>query len=114
MNLTNKQWLAIVMVILGVCTTSTAQMTELFGASAAKYVISLAGLVNTILAGVTAIISGQSSLVRDVAAMPGVERITVNEKANQSLAQVAVDPLANKIAPTNAAMDAVEATAKGA
>jgi hypothetical protein len=46
--------------------------------------------------------------------MPGVESITVNSQANKILAQVAVDPTLDKIAPTPAAAAAVNALAKGA
>lgn len=99
MNVTNKQWLAIGMVILGALTASTAQLTDIFGPTNAKYIISVAGLCNTILGGVMAIISGQASLVRDVQAMPGVEKILVNSQANQTLAQVAVDEANQKVEP---------------
>lgn len=95
--MTNKQILAIVMAVLAATTASTAQMTEIFGPSTAKYIISIAGFVNTILASITAVITSQGSIVRDVQAMPGVEKITVNSQANSTLAAIAVDPANNKV-----------------
>ena len=112
MGLTNKQWLAIVMVVLGVMTASTAQMTDIFGPALAKHLASAAAMLNTILAGITAVISSQGSLVKDVQAMPGVEKITVNAQANQVLAAVAVDPSNLKVEAKQGAEAAVANTAK--
>ena len=51
----------------------------------------------SIIAGVQGVISSQGSLVSDVQAMPGVEKIVVNEQANKTLAGMAVDSAQNKI-----------------
>lgn len=113
MNLNGKQIISIIGAVLSVLMISTTQLTDLFGSGVAKTVVTIAGLANTVLSSVMAAITSQTSQIKDVLSMPGVERISVNEKANQTLAQVAVDPTINKIAPTAASMDAVEATAKG-
>lgn len=97
MNLNGKQILAICGAVLSVLIVSTTQLTDLFGAGVAKTVISTAGLVNMILNAVTVAISSQGSLVKDVVAMPGVEKIQVNTQANQTLAQIATDPLQPKV-----------------
>ena len=97
MNINHKQVLAIVIAVLGVLMVSTTQLTDLFGASVAKTIVSVAGLCNSILASVLAIISSQAGLVKDVQAMPGVESIVVNKQANQTLAALAVDPANAKI-----------------
>lgn len=113
MNLTGKQWLAIAGAVLSVLMISTAQLTEMFGAGTAKMIVSVAGLGNMILNSVLAAISGQANLVKDVLAMPGVQKIDVNAQANKTLASIAVDPTVDKISPTMQAQTQVEATAKG-
>lgn len=97
MNINHKQVLAIILAVLGVLMVSTTQLTDLFGPHVAKTVVSVAGLMNSILASVLAIISSQAGLLKDVQAMPGVESIVVNKQANQTLAQLAVDPANAKI-----------------
>lgn len=97
MNITRNQWLQIVAVVLGACIAASSLWTQLFGATTAQVVISLLGLGNTILAGVTYVLTGQAQQVREVAAMPGVERVTVNTQANSTLASVATDPTQSKV-----------------
>lgn len=113
MNLNGKQIIAVCGAVLSVLMVSTSQLTDLFGPGVTKTVVSIAGLVNLILNSVTVAISTQGGLVKDVLAMPGVEKINVNASANQTLAAIAVDPTINKISPTPQAQSAVEATAKG-
>lgn len=113
MNLNAKQIISIVGAILGVLMISTTQLTDLFGAGTAKSIVSIAALVNTVLSSVMAVITSQSSQVRDVLAMPGVDKINVNGQANATLAALAVDPTVDKISPTPAAQQKVEQTAKG-
>lgn len=112
MNLNGKQITLIISAILGALTTSTAQLTDLFGADIAKYIISMAGLCNTILSIIIATISGQGSMVKDVHDMPGVEKIVVNEKANSTLAGLAVDPAQDKIVTKPGDETAVRAAAR--
>ena len=128
MNLSAKQWIAIVIAVLGVLMISQAQLTDLFGASMAKYIQSASGLLNMILGSVLAIITGniapgvqlqqlqqttggQDAIVRSVLGMPGVEGVEVNRRANAALAQLAVDPNLTKIAPKPSDADAVLTTA---
>jgi len=112
MNLTTNQIIAVVMVILGVLVGSTAQLTDLLGPGTTKTIVSLASLANTMLSGIMVVLTGQTAQIKNVIAMPGVEKITVNSQANQTLAAVAIDPAVNKISPTPAAMADVTATAK--
>lgn len=113
MNLNGKQIISIVGAILSVLMISTAQLTDLFGPGVAKSVVSVAGLGNLILQSIMTALTSQGSQVRDVLAMPGIEKIDVNAHANSTLAALAVDPLVNNIAPTQAAMRAVTETANG-
>lgn len=108
-----NQTLGIIIAILGVLMISTANLTDLFGPAATKGIVSASALLNAILGAVLAAMAGQAGQVRDVLAMPGVEKITVNRDANSTLASIAVDPAVNKIAPTQIDRAAVEATASG-
>lgn len=115
MNLTGKQIIAIVAAVVSALMLATTQLTDIFGASTAKSIVSMASLLNLILNSIIAALSGQATLVRDVAAMPGVERIAVNSTANQALATVATDPAQPKVGAIDAGTRMVlQDTAKGA
>lgn len=113
MNITRNQWFGIVGVILSAAMTSTAFLTDTFGATLAHSIIGGAGFVNMIMNGVAVVLTGQTQQIRDVSAMPGIEKITVNAQASQSLAQVAVDPGQLKVESTPQAEAKVEQIAKG-
>lgn len=114
MNLNGKQIISIVGAVLSVLMISTAQLTDLFGAGVAKSIVSVAGLGNLVLQSIMTAITSQSSQVRDVLAMPGVQRIDVNAAANQTLAAIAIDPSVDKIAPIQRDLQQVTQTAKAA
>lgn len=114
MKLNGKQIIQIIGVIISVLMVSSAQLTDLLGAGTAKYIVTIAGLLNMTLQGITVALSTQSAQVKDVAAMPGVERITVNAGANAALATLAVDKNQDKVAPAPMAEQQVAATAKAA
>lgn len=108
LNLTPLQIIGIILAINGALTGATAQLTDLFGQVAAHDIVSVASLGSAILGGIITSMSGQGSQVRNVLAMPGIEKITVNAQANQTLSSIAVDPKVNNISPTAAAQDDVE------
>lgn len=114
MNLNRGQVLSITIAILGVLVASNAQLTDLFGVVATKYVVSGATLSMSILAGVNTVLQSQGSQLAAVQEMPGVDKIVVNSQANATLATMAVDPANTKIEPTAAAQSAVNATARAA
>lgn len=114
MNINRSQVLAISIAVLGVLMVSTSQLTDLFGPTVTKSIVSASALLNSILGSILAVITSQGGQVRDVLAMPGVDKINVNANANQTLAAIAVDPTVDKISPTPAAEAAVTATAQGA
>jgi len=113
MNLTRNQIIAIAIAVLSVLAGSTAQLTDLMGPTAAKSVISVATIGNTVLASILSILTSQTAQVKDVLAMPGVDSVKVNTQASQALATIAVDSSQPKIAPTSAALQTVAETAKG-
>lgn len=114
MNITSKQWFQIVQGIVSSLITAGALFTTLFGQDMTLKIIAVLGLVNIMISSVGAALSGQANLVRDVAAMPGVEKVTVNAAANQTLATAATDPAQPKIgASTPEVREVLKDTAKG-
>lgn len=113
-NLTIVQKIAITMVLLGVVSTSGIQLNDIVGPAWSKVIVSTSNLLNSMFGGIIAVLTGQGAVVKQVLDMKGVEKIDVNEKANPTLAAIAVDQNVNKISPTPQAQSAVEATAKGA
>lgn len=113
-KLTPLQWLGIVVLMNGVIIGGGSQLTDLVGPNITHKLVSIAGLGNMFLGGLVTMFSGQGTQVRNVAAMPGVEAITVNKLANAALASIAVDPAQLKVEATPQAQAAVNATAKGA
>lgn len=114
MNLNGKTILAICGAVLSVLMVSTAQLTDLFGPGVTKTIISIAGLINMILNSVTVALSTQGSLVKEVAAIPGVEPIRINAQASQTLAALAFDPAQPKIGATAQDKEKVADIATGA
>lgn len=112
--MTMNQILALIAVVLSVLMSATSQLSDVFGPTAAKDIVAIAGLLNAVITGIIGAYSGQGSQVRNVLAMPGVEKLFVNEKANQTLASIAVDPAQMKIESTPSAEAKVNQTAKGA
>jgi hypothetical protein len=111
LNLNGKQIIQIVGVIISVAMVSSAQLTDLMGPQIAKTIVTIAGLTNMILQGVTVALQTQTNQIKDVASMPGVEKISVNAAANSALATLAVDSSQEKVIPTPSAEAAVQKTA---
>lgn len=107
-NITGKQWLQILGSAISGLITGAALLQTLLGQDLALKAVAILGVANIILGSVVTSISGQAQLIKDVAAMPGIEKITVNQNANQTVAQVAVSsaPDARKVE----ALPSVEAT----
>lgn len=114
MNITSKQWFQIISGINGGLITGAALLQTLFGQNLTLQIVAVLGIIGIIINSVGTALSGQGSDIKSVLAMPGVEKLTVNGQANQTLASIAVDPTVNKIAPTQAAEVAVQTIAKGA
>lgn len=105
MNLTLIQKIAISMAVLGVLSTSGVQLTDILGSGIAKSVVSVSGLINSVLAAIVAVISGQSAIIKQVAAIQGDDgkpalRINVNANASPTVASVAVDPAQPNVGAT--------------
>ena len=112
-NLTPVQIIAMILVVLGAISGGTAQLHDIVGANLTKILVAISGLSTTVLSGWIMIITGQASQINAVSQMEGVEKIVVNEKANQTLATMAVAQEENKVEATPASQAAVTAIAKG-
>jgi hypothetical protein len=110
-NLSTVQILALTLVVLGAITGGTGQLTEIAGPGVTRVLVATASLATTIISGFIMVLTGQSSIVKSVQSMPGVETITVNAKANETLASLAVDPTNVKIQVAPEAQKIVEQTA---
>ena len=100
-GLTRNQILGGAVVIVSVLMISTTQLTDLFGPVIAKSIVAGASILNGILGGWVALMSGPGGMVRDVAALPGVDRVAINTNALPSVAAAAVDPSQPKVGATN-------------
>jgi hypothetical protein len=115
MNLTLGQKIAMALVALNAIAGATALLTPITGANIAAAIAGFSSLAATIVSGWMFIVTGQSNLVSQVAAMPGVTRIAVNEQASPALATVATDPNQPKVgATTPDVRQTLQTIAKGA
>lgn len=113
-NLTLVQWIGIMVGLNSLLMGATPQLTVLIGASAVPYVVALATLGNGALGVFVTVVGGIGSQVANVAALPGVDRISVNRNASATLSALAVDHDQPKIGAIPADKEAVAATAKAA
>lgn len=116
-DMNKAQKIALIIALLTFAGAGSAQLTDIFSpfGSAAPLIVKEIVSVSTFAAGGLSIwlafITGQGAQINAVLAMPGVEHITVNAKANETLAAIAVDPTQPKIEATAAAATAVQHTA---
>jgi hypothetical protein len=115
-SITSKQWFQIISGIIGSLITAAALLQTLFGQDLTIKIVAVLGIANIVLSSVGAVLSGpdnQQTQIRNVLAMPGVEKLEVNDKASQTLASMAVNPVIDKIGPTAATEAKVTQIAKG-
>jgi hypothetical protein len=113
MNFTFQQKITMAMGFIGAATSAFGALNAIMTSTEALVGTVVLGFVSACLAVVATVTSSQGSQINNVLSMPGVERIDVNQHANQTLAQMAVNPVVDKIAPIQADIDKVTATAKG-
>lgn len=118
--MTLAQKLALTIGILGFVATGGTQLTDIFsplGSMApliVKEIVSLAGFVSGVLGIVLTFSTGQSSQIRAVQEMPGVDKIVANKDANLTLATLTMDPTQSKIEAAPGAAGAIAKTAMAA
>lgn len=100
-NITQTQWVAFVIGASSFLGGSTAQLTTLLGANGATYAASACAIVSGLAGVFLMATSGQASMVQQVAALPGVSRVSINENASSPVAAVAIDPAQQKVGPAS-------------
>lgn len=65
-TITRNQWIAIIILALGLISGATGQMTDIFGAGPAKSIASAASFMSSFVAGVQIILGGQGQQIQDV------------------------------------------------
>jgi hypothetical protein len=113
LNIQPKQWFQIISGTVSGLITGAALFQQLFGQDVALQLVAGLGVLNIVISSVGTALTGQAQLVKDVAAMTGVEPIRINEKANPTLAAVALDPVVDKVTPLHSDMDIITQTARG-
>jgi hypothetical protein len=115
MNITAKQWVQIVQGIIGGLVTGAALMQTLMGQDLTIKIVAGLGILNIIVSAIAAPFTGQGATIKEVAAMPGVERVSINATANQTVAAIAIDPAQQKVGATDPqTREVLKDTAKGA
>lgn len=118
--MTTVQKIALTIAVLGFLAGAGTQLTDIFAPLGSiapvivKEIVSVSGFVSGILGVVLSFATGQAQQVKAVQDMPGVEKIVVNTQANQTLAQLAIDPEQDKVEVAPGAEKVVASTAKGA
>lgn len=114
MRLTLQQQLTISAGVVGAATSAFGALNSIMTPTEALIGTVLLGFTSACLGVIGTVVSGIGSQISNVAALPGVERISVNASANDTLATLAVDPAQRKIGATPEAKVAVAATAQAA
>lgn len=101
--MTRKQWFQIISGTISGFITAGALFTTIFGQDMTLKIIAMLGLINIVLSSIGAALSGPDSpatQIKNVAALPGVARVAVDDTATNGVAAAALDPTQPKIGPT--------------
>lgn len=118
--MTTVQKIALAIAMLGFLAGAGTQLTDIFAPFGSiapvivKEIVTISGFISGGLGIYLSFVTGTASQIQAVQAMPGVDRIVVNEKASAALATMAVDPTNSKIQTSPQAQQAVRATATAA
>jgi hypothetical protein len=100
MNITPKQWYQIITGVISGLITGAALMQTLLGQDLTIKIVAGLGILNIIVSSVGTALSGADSpgtQIKNVAALPGVEKVLVNAKATNGVAAAAIDPMQPKV-----------------
>lgn len=106
--------LGIAVAVLAALAGGASQLTILFGQHVSDMIVAALTLMVGGLGAAIGVVSSQTNQIASVRAMDGVEKVLVNEKANPTLAKLAIDPDIDKVEVIPSAKQAVEETAKAA
>jgi hypothetical protein len=100
-NITTLQWIGIVILFNTTLLGGASQLGDLsLSPGTVKAILAAATLGNGFLGGLVTMFGGNASQISNVAALPGVDRISVNAKATDGIAAAAIDPEQPKIGAT--------------
>jgi hypothetical protein len=100
---TSKQWFQIISGVNGGLITGAALLQTLFGQDLTLKIVAVLGIIGIIINSVGTALSGADSpatQIKNVAALPGVARISIDAAATNGVAAAALDPTQPKIGPT--------------
>lgn len=101
--MTSKQWFQIISGAISGFITAGALFTTIFGQDVTLKIIACLGLANIVLSSIGTALSGPDSpgtQIKSVTALRGVEKVLVNDKAEDGVAAAALDPSQPKVGPT--------------
>ena len=112
-GITPLGWIGIIILFNGTLIGGTNYLKDLFLSQIiVNAIVAFASLGNMFLGGLVTMFGSQGSIVKQVAAMPGVEPLKINASANHTLAAIAMDPSIDKVEALPSAQAQVAATAK--
>lgn len=103
--MTSAQKVALAISILGFLAGAGSQLTDIlsplgtYAPLIVKEIVSLAGFAVGIMGIIQTNLTGQAAQIKNVAAMPGVEKIVTNQRANATLTAIADDDAQPKVQP---------------
>ncbi len=98
MSITTAQIFQIGGLVVSTIAGAAATFSALgFSQNTVTAITALAAFAGIMWNGIGTILTGQAAVVREVAAMPGVTKITTNTSANEALRSVAADPNQPKV-----------------
>lgn len=112
MNFTFQQKLATAVGIVGAGTAAFQALGPLMTSTQTLIGGVAFGFITACLGVVGTVTNTQNAQVQQVVAMPGVETITVNNKATPALATMAIDSTQAKVGPANGNRPQLEEIAK--
>lgn len=98
-QLTSLQKLSIAIGLFTFLGGSVAQLDVVVGVGISKIIVALCTLAAGSISVVMTVVSGQTSQLANVQAMPGVSGVTINGQASPAVAAMAVDDANSKIGP---------------
>lgn len=99
LGLNRNQWLGIAIIVVSVLSVSSANLIDIFGAGAAKKIVSSCAILSGIFGGIVTVITGQSGMISQIGNLKGVEPIQINKDAEPALAKLAVNPDLENVMP---------------
>jgi hypothetical protein len=100
MSITPKQWYQIITGVISGLITGAALMQTLLGQDLTIKIVAGLGILNIIVSSIGTALSGADSpgtQIKNVAALPGVEKVLVNASATNGVAAAAIDPTQPKV-----------------